>query len=53
MKPPFAKAPPLSAEELRRLRGDGLSVATIAGMAYRRNGIGRAQVRAILFGDAA
>lgn len=49
MKAPSAKSPPLTPEEIRGLRRHGHSIATIANMAYRRNGIGRAQVREILF----
>ncbi len=53
MKPAFAKAPPLTADEMREMRRDGQSVAAIAEAARRRNGIGRADVRRILFGEAA
>ena len=51
MKPPFAKAPPMTRAEMQQRWQAGDPLAAIAGAARRRNGLSRADVRAIVFGD--
>jgi len=53
MKALSAKAPPLTHAELRALRREDHSISTICGMAYRRNGLSKDEVREIVFGERA